>query len=340
MICVVGCASVNTRYYRAVTGGDVSTANNALDAGADVNHKEDYTTRPLERAIENNDVAMIEAILKRRPADFHLNLGLAAAMKRGNLAIAKTLVAAGADPVYSIGEVCSSDFPITPELIDFALPIGKQIDPASGGSALIYAIDKGQAPLAVRLIANGAETGFSDSIRERVICRALYKNASDEIFAAILKSKADLKITEYCRQDAYGDRTPLSWAKAMGRPKLSAMLKAAGGLEGDKSKRRETIDDYANVSMSTSASKTAPASPTATTPGSCSITHVSTNASGGGKCYTVDKVDGRPYAYDHRCSSKTASTEMRAKIVAACASGGKESDFLKQGLRVPHKGEL
>lgn len=345
LICVVGCASINTKYYRAVTSGNVAEANHALDQGARIDHREDYSPLPLVVAVRNGDVNLINALLKRKPGEFHLNGALAEAMKTEKLEIAKTLITAGANPEFSIGEVCSAKQPISTALLDLSVPVGSKVKPSFADSSLICAIDNGYDELAVRLIDSGAEIGLSSYIRDKVICRALYKNASDRVFTTMLKRKAEVKLSEYCRQDSYGDRTPLSWAKVQNRNELYAMIKAAGGVEGDKSSRRSTIDGYANVKMEGidgSLKKKAEKSD-----GSrelhkmCPIEFVTSNSGTKTrrKCTQIRKVRDVYVAWDHDCGNINEQNQVDSKILAGCALGGKPEHFVKMGLRIPARNE-
>lgn len=341
---IVGCASINTKYYRAVTAGNVAETNQALDQGARVDHREEYSPLPLVVAVRSGDVNLINALLKRKPGEFHLNGALAEAMKTEKLEIAKTLITAGANPEFSIGEVCSAKQPISTALLDLAVPVGSKVKPSFADSSLICAIDNGYDELAVRLIDNGAEIGLSSYIRDKVICRALYKNASDRVFAALLKRKAEIKLSENCRQDSYSDRTPLSWAKVQNRKELYAMIKAAGGVEGDKSSRRPTIDDYANVKMQGidgSLKKAEKSDGSTELHKMCPIEFVTSNSGTKirRKCTQIRKIRDVYVAWDHDCGNIKEQNQVDSKILAGCALGGKPEHFVKMGLRIPARNE-
>jgi len=344
LICVTGCASINTKYYRAVTSGNIAEANQALDQGARVDHREDYSPLPLVVATRKGDVNLINALLKRKPGEFHLNSALEEAMKTEKLDIAKTLITAGANPEFSIGGVCSAKQSISAALLDLAAPIGSKVKPSFADSSLICAIDNGYDELAVRLIDNGAEIGLSGYIRDKVICRALYKNASDRVFAALLKRKAEVKLSENCRQDSYSDRTPLSWAKVQNRKELYAMIKAAGGVEGDKSSRRPTIDDYANVKMQGidgSHKKVEKSDGSRELHKMCPIEFVTSTSGTKTKrtCAQIRKIRDVYVAWDHDCGNIKEQNQVDSKILAGCALGGKPEHFVKMGLRIPKSNE-
>lgn len=92
--------------YHAITNGDMEMMTLLLDLGEDVNDNEyrnDLGRSPLARAVEMNNLSMIDLLMKSRadvnmpPARFHGKTALQCAAAEGLLGIAKRLVEHGAD---------------------------------------------------------------------------------------------------------------------------------------------------------------------------------------------------------------------------------------------------